>query len=424
MMTTSQIREKYLAFFEQKGHLRFPSHPIPVYDDPTLMFSVAGMSQFKPFFIGAEPRLAGGVWQRVTTAQKCIRIGDIENVGRTLRHCSFFEMMGNFSFDSYFKKEAIEWAWEFITSPEWLGFDASKIYVTIYKDDHESFEYWTKNVGLSPSHINRFDADENFWPQNAPSKGPNGPCGPCSEIFYDRGEDFGSDTWEDYAKNPESDRFLEFWNLVFPGYNRTDGADGMGALEDLGRKNIDTGLGLIRAALLSQNVRDLYDTDDFQPLIQAIVAMSNQPYLGLKSVSHRVIAEHIRMVTVTLADGLTFGTGEREYVVRKVMRRASRHAYLLGLKEPSLYTLVPIVVQTLGTAFPELVAAAEGVAQQIKLEEARFLETLGNGITRLEKMLEGKKQLSGDDAFMLQRSPKKSPSHGSSRLEVCWARVI
>jgi alanyl-tRNA synthetase len=406
MLSTSQIREKYLSFFESKGHLRFPSHPIPVYTDPTLMFSVAGMSQFKPQFVGAPARFAGveGEWKRVTTAQKVIRIGDIENVGRTLRHCSFFEMMGNFSFDSYFKKEAIEWAWEFITSPDWLGFEADRIYVTIYKDDEEAFGYWTKNVGLDPSRINRFDADENFWPQNAPKKGPNGPCGPCSEIFYDRGEAFGSDTWEDYAKNPESDRFLEFWNLVFPGYNRSDGEDGKGALEDLGRQNIDTGLGLIRAALISQNVQDLYDTDDFRPLIAAVAKLSGKPYEGIKSVSHRVIAEHIRMVTMTLTDGLTFGTGEREYVVRKVMRRASRHAYLLGLKEPALYTLVPIVVQTLGTAFPELKAAADSVAKQIRLEESSFLETLGKGILRLEKLLETKKSgdvISGDDAFTL-----------------------
>jgi alanyl-tRNA synthetase len=401
MMTTSQIREKYLAFFEEKGHLRYPSHPIPVYDDPTLMFSVAGMSQFKPFFIGAEPRLAGGVWQRVTTAQKCIRIGDIENVGRTNRHCSFFEMMGNFSFDSYFKQEAIVWAWEFITSKKWLGLEPDKIYVTIYKDDDEAFTYWTKDVGLEPSRIHRFDADENFWPQNAPSKGPNGPCGPCSEIYYDRGERFGTDTWADYYETRESSRFLEIWNLVFPGYNRSDGADGTGVLEDLGRKNIDTGLGLVRVAAVVQGVEDFYQTDDFQPLIAAVEQLCGKPYEGAKSVSHRVIAEHIRTVTVMLSDGLTFGTGEREYVVRKVMRRASRHAYLLGLKEPSLYTLVPVVVQTLGAAYPELVAAAEGVQKQIQLEEARFLETLGNGISRLEKMLEGKQALGGDDAFML-----------------------
>ena len=387
MLSTSQIREKYLSFFESKGHLRFPSHPIPVYTDPTLMFSVAGMSQFKPQFVGAPAKFAGieGEWKRVTTAQKTIRIGDIENVGRTLRHCSFFEMMGNFSFDSYFKKEAIEWAWEFITSPDWLGFDGNKIYVTIYKDDEEAFEYWTKNVGLDPSRVNRFDADENFWPQNAPLKGPNGPCGPCSEIFYDRGEEFGTDTWEDYAKNPESDRFLEFWNLVFPGYNRSDGEDGTGALEDLGRRNIDTGLGLIRAALISQNVQDLYDTDDFRPLIAAIAKLSGKPYEGTKSVSHRVIAEHIRMVTMTLTDGLTFGTSEREYVVRKVMRRASRHAYLLGLKEPALYSLVPIVVQTLGTAFPELIAAAESVARQIRLEETKALKVIITGAPKITR---------------------------------------
>jgi alanyl-tRNA synthetase len=386
-LTTNQIREMYLSFFESKGHLRYPSHPIPVYDDPTIMFSVAGMAQFKPYFLGTEPRFDSGVYRRVVTAQKCVRIGDIENVGRTSRHCSLFEMLGNFSFDSYFKKEAIEWAWEFITDPKWLGYDGNRIYATIYKDDEEAFEYWTKNVGLPASHINRFDADENFWPQNAPSKGPNGPCGPCSEIFYDRGEAFGTDTWEDYATNPESDRFLEFWNLVFPGYNRTDGTDGTGSLEDLGKKNIDTGLGMIRAALISQGVEDLFDTDDFKPLLAEVAKLSGKKYEGISSLSHRVIAEHIRMVSMTLADGVSFGTGEREYVVRKVMRRASRHAYLLGMKEPVLYKLVQIVVDTLGQAYPEMVSAQESVTKQIEEEEKRFLRTLENGIERLSSAL-------------------------------------
>ena len=314
----------FLKFFESKGHLRFPSHPIPVYGDPTLMFSVAGMAQFKPQFVGALAKFPGheGEHKRVTTAQKCIRLNDIENVGRTSRHCSLFEMMGNFSFDSYFKKEAIEWGWEFLTSPDWLGYDGSRMYVTIYKDDDEAFEYWTKNVGLAASRIHRFDADENFWPQNAPSKGPNGPCGPCSEIYYDRGEAFGADTWAEYAITRESARFLEVWNLVFPGYNRSDGADGTGELEELGRRNIDTGLGLVRVAMVSQGVEDFYLTDDFKPLIDAIVIMSGKPYEGMQSLSHRVIAEHIRMVSMTLADGVSFGTSEREYVVRKVMRRA------------------------------------------------------------------------------------------------------
>ncbi len=379
----------FLKFFESKGHLRYPSHPIPVYNDPTLMFSVAGMAQFKPQFVGAPARFPSvdGEWKRVATAQKCIRIGDIENVGRTSRHCSFFEMLGNFSFDSYFKKEAITWAWEFITSPEWLGYDPSRIFVTIYKDDEEAFTHWTQDVGLEPDRVNRFDADENFWPQNAPTKGPNGPCGPCSEIFYDRGEAFGTDTWADYAKNPESNRFLEFWNLVFPGYNRTDGPDGNGALEDLGRHNIDTGLGMIRAAFINQGVSDLFDTDDFKPLIQKVAELSGKPYEGMQSLSHRVIAEHIRMVSMTLADGVTFGKSEREYVVRKVMRRASRHAYLLGLKEPTLYQLVPIVAQTLGGAYPEIVGAQESVMRLIRQEEEGFLSTLGNGIERLNTTL-------------------------------------
>ncbi len=404
-LSTNQIREMYLQFFESKEHLRYQSHPIPVYDDPTLMFSVAGMTQFKPFFIGAEPNFAGkGKHKRVVTAQKCIRIGDIENVGRTNRHCSFFEMLGNFSFDSYFKREAILWAWEFITSENWLGYEPEKMYVTIYKDDEESFAYWTKDVGLNPSHVNRFDADENFWPQNAPKKGPNGPCGPCSEIYYDRGETFGTDTWQDYAQNPESNRFLEIWNLVFPGYNRSDGPDGTGALEDLGRKNIDTGMGMVRVAMISQGVEDFYSTDDFLPLINKVVELSGKKYDGPRSVSHRVIAEHVRMVAMTLADGVGFGTGEREYVVRKVMRRASRHAYLLGLKEPVLYSLVPLVAQTLGGQYPEIVERQASVMQQMQDEEKRFLATLERGIERLDALLVNKKsgdELNGEDAFTL-----------------------
>ena len=380
-MTTAEIRELYLRFFETKGHLRYASHPIPVYDDPTLMFSVAGMTQFKPYFIGAEPNFPGkGVWRRVTTSQKCIRIGDIENVGRTDRHCSFFEMLGNFSFDSYFKKEAIEWAWEFLTDPEWLGLEQDRMFVTIYKDDDEAYEHW-RGVGLTHDRIHRFDADENFWPQNAPMNGPNGPCGPCSEIYYDRGEAYGTDTWADYATNPESTRFLEIWNLVFPGYNRFDppegqAPDGRNTLEELGRKNIDTGMGMVRVVGIMQGVRDFYDSDDFKPLIAAVEKLSGKPYDGPSSVSHRVIAEHVRMVSMTLADGVTFGNTGRGYVVRKVMRRASRHAYLLGMKEPVIYKLVGLVAETLGKHYPEIVQAQASVEKQIRQEEERFLKAL------------------------------------------------
>jgi alanyl-tRNA synthetase len=387
-MTTAEVRETYLKFFESKGHLRYPSHPIPVYDDPTLMFSVAGMTQFKPQFVGAAAKFPGfeGEWKRVTTSQKCIRLNDIENVGRTDRHCSLFEMLGNFSFDSYFKQEAIAWAWELLTDPKWFGLEKERMYATIYKDDDEAFQYW-QDVGMPASHINRFDADENFWPQDAPKKGPNGPCGPCSEIYYDRGEAYGTDTWEDYATNPESNRYLEIWNLVFPGYNRSDGPDGTGALEDLGRRNIDTGMGMVRVVGIMQGVQDFYDSDDFVPLIKEIENLSGKKYEGPKSVSHRVIAEHVRMVSMTLADGVRFDNTGREYVVRKVMRRASRHAYLLGMKEPVIFQLVPIVAQTLGQHYPEIVQNLEKVQKQIREEEARFLKTLERGIEKLNEFL-------------------------------------
>jgi len=381
--TTDQIRQGFLNFFAHKGHLIYPSDSI-LSPDPTLMFSVAGMQQFKPYFLGATPSFGEkGIHYRVTTSQKCVRIGDIENVGRTNRHNSLFEMLGNFSFGDYFKKEAIEWAWEFMTSSDYLGLEPERLYVTIYKDDDEAFGFWTQDVGLPASHIIRFDADENFWPADAPKKGPNGPCGPCSEIYYDRGPAFGSDTWEDYAQNPESGRFLEIWNLVFPQFDRKDG----GVLENLPKPNIDTGMGLHRVAAICQDVPDFYDIDIFRPLIDKVVELSGKPYQGEKSVSHRVIADHIRTVSMSIADGVVLSNTGRGYVVRKVLRRASRHAYLLGFKEPVLHKLVQLVVDTMGHVYPEVRENQANIENSIRLEEDRFLKTLESGIERLNTYL-------------------------------------
>ncbi|QLG09593.1 alanine--tRNA ligase [Deinococcus sp. D7000] len=384
-LSTAEIREKFLSFFEGKGHLRLPSYST-VAPDPTTLFTVAGMQPFKAQFMGAPARFEQGANKRVTTAQKCLRIGDIENVGRTLRHCSLLEMLGNFSFGDYFKRESLTWAWEFLTSPEWMGMDGSKLYATIYEDDDEAFDIWTKEIGLPEDHILRFGADENFWPADAPKEGPNGPCGPCSEIFYDRGPKYGDDTWADYAETRESARFLEIWNNVFPQYDRQEPQpDGTPTLVDLPFKNIDTGMGLERLATVVQDVYDFYSNDVFAPIIARIAELSGQPYEGPQNVSHRVVAEHLRSVSMVIADGSTPGNTGRGYVIRKILRRASRHAYLLGLREPTLYQLVPLVVQSMGDAYPELRAEQARVEATIKSEEERFLKTLEGGIQRVNK---------------------------------------
>ncbi len=405
-LSTAEIREKYLHFFEGKGHLRLPSYST-IAPDPTTLFTVAGMQPFKPQFMGAPARFAGheGEHKRVTTAQKCLRVGDIENVGRTLRHCSLLEMLGNFSFGDYFKREALTWAWEFLTSPEWLGLDKSRLYATIYEQDEEAYGIWTQEIGLDPSHILRFGADENFWPADAPLKGPNGPCGPCSEIFYDRGPAYGDDTWADYAETRESARFLEIWNNVFPQYDRQDlQADGTPVLADLPFRNIDTGMGLERIATVVQDVYDFYQNDVFAPIIARVAELSGRPYEGPTSVSHRVVAEHIRSVSMVLADGSTLSNTGRGYVIRKILRRASRHAYLLGLREPVLHTLVPLVVEKMGGAYPELVREQDRVQAAIRGEEERFLKTLETGTQRLDALL-GKLErgdtLSGEEVFTL-----------------------
>lgn len=404
-LTTAEIRENYLRFFESKGHLRLPSHSL-IAPDPTTLFTVAGMQPFKPQFMGAPAKFPGyGESKRVTTVQKCLRVGDIENVGRTLRHCSLLEMLGNFSFGDYFKRETLTWAWEFLTSPQWMGLDPERLYATIYEEDEEAFHIWTREIGLPAERILRFGADENFWPANAPKEGPNGPCGPCSEIFYDRGPAYGDDTWADYAQTRESTRFLEIWNCVFPQYDRQDPLpDGTPVLRDLPFKNIDTGMGLERIATVVQDVYDFYENDVFAPLIARIAELSGQPYEGPQSVSHRVVAEHVRSVSMVIADGVALGNTGRGYVIRKILRRASRHAYLLGLREPTLHTLVPLVVEKMGDAYPELRAEQERVQAAIRAEEERFLKTLEGGIQRLGGLLAGLGEggtLRGEDAFLL-----------------------
>jgi len=376
------LREQYIAFFEEKGHLRLPSAPVRS-EDPTLMFTSAGMVQFKPYFLGATPKFAGyeGVHHRVTTAQKCLRINDIENVGRTLRHHSFFEMMGNFSFGEYFKSKAAEWAWEFLTDR--LGFDPERLYVTIYTDDDEAFGVWRDEVGVPAGRISRWGEDENFWPANAVSDGPNGPCGPCSEVFFDRGADYGTAD-EDGPNTGGGDRFIEIWNLVFTQFDRQDG----GTLEPLPQQNIDTGLGFERLVAVMTGSEDAYATELFQPTIREVARRSGVPYAGPDSLSHRVIADHLRAVSFAVLDGVLPANDGAGYVVKMLLRRASRHAWLLGLKEPVLHALVPAVVQAMGNAYPALADGQERIAAIIKGEEEQFLRTLESGIARVTQILD------------------------------------
>ena len=405
MMTTAEIREKYLRFFEEKGHLRLPSFSLIPEDDPTLLFTVAGMAPLKPYFMGAKPVFPGheGEHRRVTTCQKCLRVGDIENVGRTARHNTFFEMLGNFSFGDYFKREAIEWAWEFVTDSKWLGLEPERLYVTVYKDDQEAYEIWRDVVGVPEERISRWDEDENFWPANAISQGPNGPCGPCSEIFYDRGPGYGSPD-ETGPNTGSGDRYVEIWNLVFTQYNRSGPIPGEGVLEPLPQRNIDTGMGLYRVAAILQDAADFYDTDTFRPLIDRVAEISGVPYKGAASVSHRVIADHVRAVVAALADGATFSNTGRGYVIRRLLRRAVRHGYLLGVKEPFIHELAPLVADLLGDFYPEMREQLSSVQGAIRAEEARFLETLESGIRRLEALLASLGEgdvLPGEEAFRL-----------------------
>ncbi len=404
-MTTAEIRQKFLDFFKEKGHLVLPSFSLIPEDDPSLLFTSAGMAPLKPYFLGAKPVFPGheGEHRRVATCQECLRVGDIENVGRTARHNTYFEMLGNFSFGDYFKKEAIQWAWEFLTDKRWLGLDPDRLWVTVYEDDDEAYAIWRDVVGVPEERIQRFGEDENFWPANAISEGPNGPCGPCSEVFYDRGPGFG--TPDETGPNTGSgDRFVEIWNLVFTQYNRSGPIPGKGVLEPLPQKNIDTGMGLYRVAAILQDVEDFYSTDTFKPLIDKVSAWSGVPYEGQKSVSHRVIADHVRAVVAALADGAVFSNTGRGYVIRRLLRRASRHGYLLGLKEPFMYRLAPLVAELLGDTYPEMRENLPAIERAIRAEEERFLATLEAGLKRLEAILaelpEGS-VLSGEEAFRL-----------------------
>ncbi len=381
------VREAFLKYFEAKQHSRVESAPL-VPDDATLLFVNAGMVPFKSVFTGEVPVPSN---PRATSCQTCIRAGgkhnDLENVGHTARHHTFFEMLGNFSFGDYFKEEAIDFAWEFIT--EVMELPVEKLWVTVHDSDDEAHTLWQKHV--SADRIKRFGDKDNFW-----QMGDTGPCGPCSEIFYDQGEELFSGP-EDYMGG-EGDRFLEIWNLVFMQYER----NAKGELNPLPKPSIDTGMGLERMAAVKEGVPSNYDSSLFMPLIEKVVELIGKPYAYKTGASYRVIADHIRTVTFLLAQGINFSNEGRGYVLRRILRRAVRHGYLLGFKKPFMYKIVDTVVELMASAYPYIAEKSEVLKEQIELEEARFFKTIASGIELFNEELKNTGDVfSGEVAFKL-----------------------
>ncbi len=390
VMTGDELRKAYLDFFAEKGHLILLSASLIPQNDPSILWINAGMAPFKAYFNGVEepPR------RRIATSQKCIRTNDIENVGRTDRHHTFFEMLGNFSFGDYFKKEAICWSWEFVT--EVLKLDKDRLWITVYQDDDEAFNIWRDEVGLPEERIIRKGKKDNFWEIGT------GPCGPCSEIHYDRGEEYG--TGPEDVIGGEGDRFLEIWNLVFTQFNKTEEGDYI----PLPQKNIDTGMGLERVASILQGVDSNFETDLLKPMIDYLVEDSGIKYLQDEDtkVAYRVIADHVRGITMAIFDGALPSNEGRGYVIRRILRRALRYGRKLGYEEPFLYQMVPVVIKTMQGGYPELKEKEEYIQRVIKAEEERFLLTLDQGLHILDGMIaglknSGEKLLSGIDAFKL-----------------------
>ena len=385
-MKTSDIRKAFLDFFNSKNHEVVASSSLVPSNDETLLFTNAGMVQFKDVFLGTETKN----FKRAATSQRCIRAGgkhnDLENVGYTLRHHTFFEMLGNFSFGDYFKEDAIKFAWEFLT--EILYLDKEKLWITVYKDDDEAEEIWKNIIGIDPGRIARLGDDDNFW-----SMGDTGPCGPCSEIFYDHGEHI--DGTPPGAEGDEGDRFIEIWNLVFMQFNR----DESGKMEPLPKPSVDTGMGLERIAAVLQSVNSNYETDVFKDLINA-----SEKILGSEgSTSHKVIADHIRSSVFLISDGVIPEKEGRGYVLRRIMRRGIRHGYKIGAKKPFMHLLVKDLIKLMNSAYPELKKKQKDIIELIKNEEIKFFETLETGIEILEDTISNMKNktLSGDVVFKL-----------------------
>ena len=373
MRTVNDIRSTFLDYFEKQGHAVLPSSPLVPRNDPTLMFANSGMVQFKNLFTGLENRS----YTRATTAQKCVRAGgkhnDLDNVGYTARHHTFFEMLGNFSFGDYFKSDAIPFAWQLITRE--LGIDAKKLIVTVYHTDDEAVEIW-KKTGVPEDRIIRIATNDNFW-----MMGPTAPCGPCTEIFYDHGDHI----WGGPPGSPDEDgdRFVEIWNLVFMQYEQLED----GTRRDLVAQSIDTGMGIERVAALLQGTNDNYATDLMRSLIEASADVTSTDPDGPGATHHRVIADHLRSTSFLIADGVMPSNDGRGYVLRRIMRRAMRHAHLLGAKDPVMHRLVPALVRQMGAAYPELGQAQPLITETLEQEEKRFKQTLDRGLKLLDDEL-------------------------------------
>ena len=389
----NQLREMFLSFFETKGHLRLPSFSLIPQNDASLLIINSGMAPMKPYFKGEQepPR------RRVCTCQKCIRTGDIENIGKTARHGTYFEMLGNFSFGDYFKKEAIAWCWEFLTSPDWVGIDPDRLYPSIYVDDDEAFEIWNKDIGIAPERIFRFGKEDNFWEHGA------GPCGPCSEVYYDRGPEYGCGK-PDCTVGCDCDRYMEVWNNVFSQFDN----DGNNTYTELKQKNIDTGMGLERLAVVCQGVDSLFDVDTVMNITHKVSELTGAFYgqSHKKDVSLRVITDHIRSATFMICDGILPSNEGRGYVLRRLLRRAARHGKLLGVNEPFLYKVIDTVIHENECQYPELREKQEYITRVVKTEEENFARTIDAGMKIFGDLLQehkakGESVFSGADAFRL-----------------------
>ncbi len=394
MIKTEDIRNQFLAYFKKQAHNIVPSSAVCPHDDPTILFTNAGMNQFKDVFLGESSR----DYKRATTSQKCIRVGgkhnDLENVGHTSRHLTFFEMLGNFSFGDYFKADAIKFAWE--VSTKIFGFDPERIWPTVYKDDDEAFKLWTAYV--PESRITRFGEKENFW-----AMGDTGPCGPCSELLYDRGDKYG--TAKNPSEDPSGERFLEFWNLVFMQYNK----NAAGVMEPLPKPSIDTGAGLERVMALKMGVDNVFETDVLRGLISKIEEISNVKYDPkdlIKAPAFNVIADHLRCLCFSIADGVQPSNVDRGYVLRKVLRRAVRYGRTIGMDEPFLGKLLPTLIKLMGSSYPELSKSSHLIEEILLAEEEAFIRTLRKGGNLLNQIIESavkhQNLISGDEAFKLK----------------------
>ena len=389
----NELREMFLSFFETKDHLRLPSFSLIPQNDASLLLINSGMAPMKPYFKGEQepPR------KRVCTCQKCIRTGDIENIGKTARHGTYFEMLGNFSFGDYFKHEAIAWCWEFLTSPQWVGIDHDRLYPSVYQDDDEAFEIWNKEIGIPAERIFRFGKADNFWEHGA------GPCGPCSEVYFDRGEEFGCGKPE-CTVGCDCDRYMEVWNNVFSQFDN----DGEGNYTELVQKNIDTGMGLERLAVVCQGVNSLFDVDTVMSITNKVSELTGAYYGKSQKmdVSLRVITDHIRSATFMICDGVQPSNEGRGYVLRRLLRRAARHGKLLGVNEPFLYKVIETVVKENEGQYPEVRENQQYITRVVKTEEENFAKTIDAGMRIFADCLaahkeKGENVFSGEDAFKL-----------------------